>query len=170
MHHPSNIIRLSSDFSASQDISELSLKLFKAKGYRSLINLRTEDETDRQLSSTQAESICHSLNLCYRHFPIHGFEVTDLGVTAKFSDLIITLPKPIVAYCRAGTRAVYLWASVQAITGDLSLRSVEKIIDSAGFDYSAVSDELETLRLWTNKTEVPNSKLNDQLAIESLLA
>ena len=145
MLQPSKIIQLSDEFSVAPDVDVLSLSFLKAKGYRSVVNLRTDDENDRKLSSAKVKQVSHFLNMDYRHFPVFGFEVTELDKVRKFLNLIDKLPKPIVAYCRAGTRAAYLWASVHAMSGQLSLSSIEQIIVAAGFDYSAVEDELREM-------------------------
>jgi sulfide:quinone oxidoreductase len=73
-------------------------------GFKSIISNRPDGEEDGQPS---AESICmaaEGAGLEFRHIPVVASNITDRDVTL-FADGMKDLPKPVVAFCRSGTRS-----------------------------------------------------------------
>ena len=79
-------------------------------GFKSLINLRFDDEIDGQ---PKADDICQSatsVGLDYHHLPIDN-ESLHLDTVQKFADIIAKSPKPIMVFCGTGSRAKRLYQS-----------------------------------------------------------
>ena len=79
-------------------------------GFKSLINLRFDDEIDGQ---PKADDICQSatqVGMTYHHLPIDG-EQLSLETVKRFAHLIDALPKPVMVFCGTGSRAKRLYQS-----------------------------------------------------------
>ena len=76
-----------------------------AQGFRSVINNRPDFEGGPdQPSSAAIEAAARAAGRDYRHLPVApGFQSAD--EIARFGQLIASLPKPVLAFCRTGTRS-----------------------------------------------------------------
>ncbi|HCM06182.1 MAG TPA: TIGR01244 family phosphatase [Oceanospirillales bacterium] len=122
---------------ALEDISKLS-----ALGYKSVICNRPDKESDDQPAMLEIETAVKEAGLIWLHQPVISGNITDQNVE-DFSKLIETLPKPIFAFCRTGTRCSILWALSQA-----NKMSVDDILDTAaeaGYNLNGQQARLETL-------------------------
>lgn len=122
---------------ALEDISKLS-----ALGYKSVICNRPDKESDDQPVMLEIESAVKEAGLIWQHQPVISGNITDQNVE-DFSKLIESLPKPIFAFCRTGTRCSILWALSQA-----NKMSIDDILDTAaeaGYNLNGQQARLETL-------------------------
>ncbi|WP_299879063.1 TIGR01244 family sulfur transferase [uncultured Sulfitobacter sp.] len=94
---------LSDQFLVAPQISKADLALVKAKGIRSVICNRPDGEEADQPTFEEMSVTAKHLGLHMRHIPVSGGTVQDADV-ALFKDALGDLPKPILAYCRSGTR------------------------------------------------------------------
>jgi sulfide:quinone oxidoreductase len=79
------------------------------RGYRSIIGNRPEGESDDQPAWAELEAAAASHGMKAVQIPVVMGQITDEQV-AKFRDALESLPKPIAAFCRSGTRAALMWA------------------------------------------------------------
>lgn len=78
-------------------------------GIRSIINNRPDFEGGpEQATSDQMQHAAEAAGLAYRYLPVNGAHQTP-EEAAAFARLITELPRPIVAYCRSGTRVSRLY-------------------------------------------------------------
>jgi uncharacterized protein (TIGR01244 family) len=84
-------------------------------GFRSVINNRPDFEggPDQPTNATM-EAAATAAGLQYAFLPVNGAYQSPEEV-ARFADLLQTLPKPILAFCRSGARSGKLYRS--ATTG-----------------------------------------------------
>ncbi len=84
------------------------------KGFRSIINNRPDFEGGPDQPTSQAiEAAALSLGLMYVHQPV-GPAYQSPEEVARFAQLLNSLPRPILAFCRTGTRSGKLY---RAATG-----------------------------------------------------
>jgi uncharacterized protein (TIGR01244 family) len=78
-------------------------------GFRSVINNRPDfEEGDHQPTSDAIEAQATALGLRYAFLPVEpGYQSPEQ--IARFAELIEQLPKPILAFCRSGTRSGKLY-------------------------------------------------------------
>ncbi|TWV82894.1 beta-lactamase hydrolase domain-containing protein [Moraxella sp. VT-16-12] len=79
-------------------------------GFKSLINLRFDNEIDGQ---PKADDICQSatlVGLSYHHLPIDN-DCLHLDTVQKFANIIANAPKPVMVFCGTGSRAKRLYQS-----------------------------------------------------------
>jgi len=111
-----------------EDLTELA-----AQGFRSIVSNRPDNEAPDQPSSAAFQSAAEALGLHYAHLPVVGSAISDQDI-GRFGTLLDTLPGPILAFCRTGTRSTTLWALSQA-----RFRPVAQLLETAagaGYDLS----------------------------------
>ena len=76
-----------------------------AAGFRSVINNRPEFEGGpTQPTSASIEAAAQAAGLAYTFLPVaSGYQSPD--EIARFAELIESMPKPILAFCRSGARS-----------------------------------------------------------------
>ncbi len=79
-------------------------------GYRSVINIRPDDETETQPSSQALETASQQANLSYHHLPFND-EHLSLVTVEQFAVYYHAVPKPILMFCGTGARAKLLYQS-----------------------------------------------------------
>lgn len=79
-------------------------------GFKSLINLRFDDECDNQPTADALNQSASKTGLEYRHLPVDG-DSLHLDVVEKFAKLISELPSPVMVFCGTGNRAKRLYQS-----------------------------------------------------------
>lgn len=79
-------------------------------GFKSLINLRFDDESEHQPKNDDIHRSAEQTGLEYRHLPISS-ESLPLETVERFAKLIENLPTPIMVFCGTGGRAKRLYQS-----------------------------------------------------------
>jgi len=84
------------------------------QGFRSIINNRPDFEGGPDQPTSQVvEAAALALGLAYVHQPV-GPAYQSPEEVARFAQLLSSLPRPILAFCRTGTRCAKLY---RAATG-----------------------------------------------------
>lgn len=124
------------NLSVSPQISEDDIAELARRGYRSIISNRPEGEGPGQPSWESLQAAAAAKGLQARHIPVVMGQIADADVD-RFRQALEELPKPIVAFCRTGTRSTALWA----LANEASLTVDERIRIAAEQGY-----DLEPLR------------------------
>ena len=83
-----------------------------ARGFRTVINNRPDQEAPDQPLSDELAAAAAKLGVVYEYLPVIGNQITPQQVVA-FARHLQTLPKPILTFCRTGTRCSMMWSLVQ---------------------------------------------------------
>ncbi|WP_298985804.1 bifunctional protein tyrosine phosphatase family protein/NAD(P)/FAD-dependent oxidoreductase [uncultured Roseibium sp.] len=113
-----------------QDLADIA-----QQGFRSVICNRPDGEGADQPVFEEIEAAAKKLGLEARYLPIVAGKVQDEDAD-DFSKLMEELPKPVLAYCRTGTRSATLWSLSQADT--LPLADILSQTKLAGYDMAGV--------------------------------
>jgi sulfide:quinone oxidoreductase len=127
--------KLTAEVSVAPQISPPELAHFAELGFKSIICNRPDGEGADQPLFAEIEQAAAAAGLEARYLPVLSGKVTDADA-AVFAVALAELPKPILAYCRSGTRSATLWALAQA-----GLRRPDEIVEAAalaGYDVSGV--------------------------------
>ncbi len=135
--------RLTDRFSATPQIAVEDVAAAKAAGFGFIVNNRPEGESPDQPSGAEIEASCLEAGLGYCAIPVDhsGFSAEQV---AALSALMVS-PRPILAYCRSGTRSTMLWALASASRGDAPDDLIDQAL-AAGYDIRALRPALEQLR------------------------
>jgi uncharacterized protein (TIGR01244 family) len=86
-----------------------------ANGFKSVINNRPDFEHGPdQPTSAAIEAAAVAAGLQYRHLPVSGGYQSPEEI-ATMAKLLAELPRPLLAFCRSGSRSANLYA--QAVAG-----------------------------------------------------
>jgi uncharacterized protein (TIGR01244 family) len=101
--------RLSHELSVAPQLEPASMQLAADAGFKSVINNRPDFEAGpTQPTNASIEAAARAAGLEYRYLPVHPAVQTPEEI-ARFAELLATLPKPILAFCRSGTRSGKLY-------------------------------------------------------------
>ena len=82
-------------------------------GFRSVINNRPDFEGGPdQPTNASIEAAARAAGLEYVWLPVASNFQSEAEI-ARFGELIATMPKPILAFCRSGTRSGRLWQAAK---------------------------------------------------------
>lgn len=136
-----NIKKITDNISvATFDPNENSFKTFADKGFKSVINLQTEDE-EQNVSSKKEETLANDNNLNYKHFGVSKDNLSQ-SMVDNFRQELESLPTPIVVHCKSGKRS---GAFVMMHIGCQKNMSGEEVIEQAenmGFECDVPELEL----------------------------
>lgn len=79
-------------------------------GFKSLVNLRFDDEVEGQPKSDDFHQVAKQLGLSYHHLPVDGESLRDDAVQA-FAKLLKATPQPVLVFCGTGGRAKRIYQS-----------------------------------------------------------
>jgi sulfide:quinone oxidoreductase len=131
---------LSPNVSVAPQIAPGDVAGIAAHGFKSIICNRPDGEEANQPAWREIEAAARSAGLQGAHIPVSGKDFRPETVEA-FAAALETLPKPILAYCRAGTRSAILWALSNngALTADERIRTGAR----AGYDLEPYRERME---------------------------
>ena len=137
------IRRLTERFAAAPQITPDDVAEIKAAGFGFIVNNRPDGEAADQPAGDEIEAAALAAGLGYCAIPIDqsGFTVEQV---AALSALMVS-PRPILAYCRSGTRSTMLWALASASRGDAPDSLIDQAL-AAGYDVRALRPAMEQLR------------------------
>jgi uncharacterized protein (TIGR01244 family) len=80
-----------------------------ALGFKSIVNNRPDfEEGPGQPTSAQIEAAAKAVGLAYAHLPVQpGYQSPE--EIARMAELVGSMPRPMVAFCRSGTRSGKLY-------------------------------------------------------------
>jgi uncharacterized protein (TIGR01244 family) len=130
-----NIVKLTESLAVSAQITLEDVAQIAAAGYAVLINNRPDGEESAQVPSAFIETAAEAAGMEYHHIPITAasFPGPDLGA---ITDLFDDPSRPVLAFCRSGTRCANLWVAGVA---DSDLAGAMKVASQCGFDLGMAS-------------------------------
>lgn len=112
-----NLTRHTDVFSTSPQISPSDLQEIAARGFRTVINNRPDNEGGaEQPTSAQLEAAAAEAGLHYHHLPVISGQITE-PQARHFAELLALSPKPALAFCRSGARSQNLYRIASGQSG-----------------------------------------------------
>lgn len=127
---------ISSKITVSPQVTEKDMAEIKAKGFRAIICNRPDGEGADQPSFEEINAAAKLAGIEARYLPVQSGMVSDEDVAA-FRDALEELPRPLLAYCRSGTRSATLWSLSEAQSRPMP--EILTATKAAGFDMSGVA-------------------------------
>ncbi|CAN1550906.1 HcaD Uncharacterized NAD(FAD)-dependent dehydrogenases [Rhabdaerophilaceae bacterium] len=122
--------------SVSEQIKPDDIAAIATAGFKSIICNRPDGEGADQPVFAEIDAAAKSAGLVSAYQPIVSGKVGDEDALA-FGKLMETLPKPIFAYCRTGTRSTTLWSLSEGARGR-ALPDILATTKAAGYDMTGV--------------------------------
>src|SRR5579872_4397138 len=108
-----DIRKITDELSVAPQIRAEDVSAVAAAGFRAVICNRPDGESSDQPCCEDIEAAARAAGLAWRAQPVRSGGVT-IEDAAAFGALMVELPKPVLAYCRSGTRCAALWCLSQA--------------------------------------------------------
>ena len=106
--------RLDADVSVAPQLAPEAMAEAAAAGFKSVINNRPDFEGGpAQPTDAAMQAAAHAAGLQYAFLPVAGGFQSDDEI-ARFGELIASMPKPILAFCRSGARSGKLWQAARS--------------------------------------------------------
>ena len=131
--------KLTDDLSVSPQILPSDVAQAAAMGFKSIIANRPDGEGPGQPTFSQIEQEAEAHGLVARYIPVETSRLNEASIV-DFGLALAELPKPILAYCRSGTRSTMLWALSEA--GHLPMDDILSKASAAGYDMSGIAGRL----------------------------
>ena len=128
-----DIRKITDEISVSPQIRVADVAAIAAAGFRSVICNRPDGESADQPLSDDVAAAVEASGMAWRMLPVSQVSRADIDA---FGKLLEELPKPVLAFCRSGTRCTALWS-----LSEIDKRPVQDILArtrAAGYDMSAL--------------------------------
>ena len=132
--------KLSDDFSVSPQIEVNEVEAVVQAGFKSILCNRPDGEEYGQPDFDDVAKAAEDAGLEVRSVPIVSGMVTPQAAQ-DFAQALEEMPKPILAYCRTGTRCTMLWSLVTF--DDLGADEILKATQAAGYDMGGLVRQLQ---------------------------
>jgi sulfide:quinone oxidoreductase len=126
---------LDTDISVSAQIAATDIPELAKQGFKAIICNRPDGEGGDQPSFSELEAAAKAAGLEARYLPVETGKVEDRDAE-EFGKVFDSLPKPVLAFCRSGTRSVTLWSLSRA--DHMALPDILTKAKDAGYDMSGV--------------------------------
>ncbi|SDB74675.1 bifunctional protein tyrosine phosphatase family protein/NAD(P)/FAD-dependent oxidoreductase [Belnapia rosea] len=132
-----DVRRLSEAVSVAPQIRPAEVADLAALGFRAIICNRPDSEGADQPGFKEIARAAAEAGLEVACLPVVSGKVTDADAVA-FGRLLDRLPKPVLAYCRTGTRSATLWSLAEAARGR-ALPDIVATAKAVGYDMTGVA-------------------------------
>jgi uncharacterized protein (TIGR01244 family) len=132
----SDFRRVTEDLSVAPQISVADVEEAARAGFKTLINNRPDGEDPSQPSGHEIEAAARAAGLAYFHIPVRGGPTPEQVETTQ--RVIENGDKPVLAFCRSGTRSIVTWSISQAQSGARDRGELVELGRQAGYDLSGV--------------------------------
>lgn len=131
-----DIKHINETVAVSPQVQPDALKEIAGQGFRSIICNRPDGEGADQPSFGEISKAAEKHGIECTYIPVESGRVRDEDA-ALFGAAADTLPKPLLAYCRSGTRSATLWSLDQGARG-AALPLILEATAKAGHNMSGV--------------------------------
>ena len=128
--------KISPKFTVSPQISVEDIPAIAAEGFQAIICNRPDGEGADQPSFEEIEAAAKAAGIQARYVPVRTGMVKDEDVEA-FGAALDDLQRPVLAYCRTGTRSATLWSFHEAKKRPMS--EILTATKAAGYDMNGVA-------------------------------
>lgn len=128
--------QVNEEFAVSEQVTPADIEELAEQGFRAVVCNRPDAEGPEQPTFAEIQAAAEAHGLEIRNVPVISGQLTPADIAA-FSSALDEMPRPMLAYCRTGSRSIQLWAlasGVQGMSGDDILAAGKK----AGYDLSPV--------------------------------
>ncbi|MEM6301095.1 MAG: TIGR01244 family sulfur transferase [Pseudomonadota bacterium] len=124
--------RLTETVATSPQVSAADMNEIAGQGYKVVINNRPDNEVPGQPDAESLRRAAEAAGLEYHHFPVNAFNYPGTEIE-RMKALFDDNTRPVLAFCRSGTRSANLWISSRGEEDkDLARERAQRL----GFDTS----------------------------------
>ena len=106
--------QIAADVCVAPQLEPAAMAELAAMGFKSVVNNRPDfEEGPQQPTSAQVQAAAQAAGLAYAHLPVQPAYQSPEEI-ARMAELLASLPRPLVAFCRSGTRSGKLYQAATA--------------------------------------------------------
>lgn len=124
----------------SGQIQVADVATLKDMGFRAIVCNRPDGEEPGQPDWAEIAAAAEAAGLATAHIPVTPGQLGD-GEALAFRDAVTGFDKPVLAFCRTGTRSTQLWSL--AARDRLSTDEVIRMAATAGYDLEPMRPRIE---------------------------
>ncbi|MFT5658017.1 MAG: sulfide:quinone oxidoreductase [Gammaproteobacteria bacterium] len=129
------IKRIDEEISVAPQILASDLSAIADAGFSTVICNRPDGEGEDQQAFAEIEAAAQAAGISIMFQPVQSGNVTDQDVV-QFGRLLDNAAKPVLAYCRTGTRCTMLWCLSRS--GKMPVNDILARASAAGYDMSGI--------------------------------
>lgn len=137
-----DIRKIDDDISVAPQIRPEDVADIAKLGFRTLIANRPDHEEFGQPTMADIEAAATENGLTWVYQPVQSGNILD-GDVAQFASIYQNAEKPVLAFCRSGTRCCALWAMSHAASTPADALLIKAY--NAGYDLSGLKPRLQYL-------------------------
>jgi sulfide:quinone oxidoreductase len=134
------VVHLTPEFAVAGELAEADFAELAAAGFKSIVCNRPDGEAFLQLSAARTKELAEAAGLQFQFLPLRMMDVLEPATANATRAALNTMPGPILAYCKSGTRSAIAWAAAAATTA--TVEDVIATLERAGFANAGVAGEL----------------------------
>ena len=105
---------VAADVCVAPQLEPAAMAELAALGFKSVVNNRPDfEEGPHQPTSAQMQAAAEAAGLAYAYLPVQPVYQSPEEI-ARMAELLAALPRPMVAFCRSGTRSGKLFQAATA--------------------------------------------------------
>jgi len=135
-----DIRKLTESLSVAPQLTANDLSDIKKMEFGSILCNRPDGEEEGQPAYEVIQEHAAAVGIPIEFQPVNGRVITDEDVQT-FKQHIESMPQPVLAFCRTGTRCSVLWALSQA--GDQATDEIISTAASAGYALDTLRERLD---------------------------
>ena len=136
-----SIQKLADNLYIAPQLTEADVQEAAKLGIQTVICNRPDGEEENQVTFKQVESWLEAAGIRDHHQPVVAPAINAADVAA-FQNLLKSVPQPVLAYCRTGTRCSLLWGYHQVQNG-ASVAEIVSAAQQAGINLSNFAARLQ---------------------------
>ena len=148
------IKKITPGFFVADQISVADVGTAAAQGVKTIICNRPDHESQGQPLSSEIAAAAEGLGIGFLDVPVVAGALTENDVK-DFDAACHDAQRPILAYCRTGTRSTTLWALTEVKT--LDVEAVLSATRGAGYDLTAMRPTLINIAAHASDAPTPDS-------------
>ena len=130
-----HIVKLTDNLAVSAQINPEDILAIAAAGYQVIINNRPDGEEGTQPAAAAIAAAARNAGLEYHHMPVTASNFPGADFDAM-SDLLNDPARPVLAFCRSGTRCANLWV---ASCDDAEREQAMQVASQRGYELGMAS-------------------------------
>ncbi|HBN15270.1 MAG: TIGR01244 family phosphatase [Gammaproteobacteria bacterium] len=129
--------QVTDEFAVAEQLTADDVDMMAAAGFKTIICNRPDGEAAGQPLRAEIQAVAEDHGMQFRYIPVVSGELS-LEDVAAFSEALDNAPRPVLAYCRSGTRSIQLWGLASGLKG-MAPEAVVSHGAEAGYDLRGVA-------------------------------
>jgi len=135
--------QLTKDVSVSTQITVDDVKAIRDKGFRTIVNMRPDDEAPEHAKYPEMQTAAQAAGLGYGYIPLKKGKPMPATAPEALVSVLTRMPKPVLLFEETPERPAKVWALAEASrAGGLDADAILAAVKSAGFSADDLAPQI----------------------------